>query len=273
MKVAVHLFLILIGFFDPLFAQKSEEARMEMQPQIVAVFPSSDTLPANLLRMYIHFSKPMKPIDNLENIRLIDQNGNEIIGAIFNNAYELWDHKQTQLTLLFDPSRVKTGLKSHEERGRALVNGKRYQLVIGDLQDVDGRTTIPFTKSIVVIEEDLEAPNTDSWVFRMPKADSQTPLIVRFPERLDRLSLMQRLLLTGTENQAIAGRVEITNNETEWRFYPHQNWTHGDYILYVHSRLEDPSGNNLNGLFDHKPGTLKNEREGVIETIKIKITK
>jgi len=215
----------------------------------------------------------MKPVGNLEKIQLKDENGHEVVGAIFNNVYELWNHEQTQLTLLLDPSRVKTGLKSHKERGRALLNGKRYQLVIGELQDVDGRATTPFTKSITVVEEDMTAPNTDSWVFKMPKIGSRNPLIIKFPEMLDKLSMIQRLKVADGKNQAVAGKVEIISKETEWHFFPDKSWVAGNYILYVHSRLEDPSGNNLNGLFDHKPETLKNDHEGNIETITFKLTK
>ncbi|MEM9897100.1 MAG: hypothetical protein AAF789_12090 [Bacteroidota bacterium] len=273
MKTLLHILVMLIGFIHPIYSQKPEEVRMETQPYVVAVFPSSDTLPANLLRMYIHFSKPMRPIGNLEKIQLRDESGDEVAGAIFNNVYELWNHEQTQLTILFDPSRVKTGLRSHKERGRALSSGQKYELVIGELQDIDGNTTKSFTQVFTVADEDLSPPNTDLWVFSMPKAESKAPLIVRFPEALDRLSLLQRLKLTDTEKQPLTGHVKIADNETEWHFYPDENWVANDYILFVHSRLEDPSGNNLNGLFDHKPGTLRNDQEGNIEIIPLKLTK
>ncbi|MEM8897461.1 MAG: hypothetical protein AAGC85_05125 [Bacteroidota bacterium] len=215
----------------------------------------------------------MKPVGNLEKIQLLDEKGNEVIGAIFNHVYELWNHEQTQLTILLDPSRVKMGLRSHEERGRALVRGKRYQLVIGALEDVKGRRTTPFTKSFMVEAEDVMPPNTDSWVFKMPKAGSKNPLMIKFPQMLDRLSLVQRLRLTDHNSQPVEGRIEIVNGETEWHFHPKDSWIAGQYIMYVHARLEDPSGNNLNGLFDHKPGMLKNEFEGKIETISLTLIK
>ena len=273
MKIVAYLWVLLLGSLDPIFGQKLEVANREIQPQVIAVFPSADTLPTNLLRMYIHFSTPMKPFGNLEKIRLKDENGHEVMGAIFNNAFELWNHEQTQLTILLDPSRVKTGLISHEERGRALSIDKRYQLVIGALQDVNDRTTTPFTKSFTVGEEDLSPPNTDLWVFKTPEPESRDALVIKFPQLLDRLSLIQRLKLTDKEKNPIGGHVEIAHNESEWHFYPDHNWIPGRYILYVHSRLEDPSGNNLNGLFDHKVGSLKNAHEGKIETILINLTK
>ncbi|MEM1321593.1 MAG: hypothetical protein AAGG75_15150 [Bacteroidota bacterium] len=238
----------------------------------MAVFPSSDTLPENLLRMYIHFSKPMRITGNLEKIKLVDADGQELVGAIFNNVQELWDREQQQLTLILDPARVKTGLVANERLGRALQAGKPYQLVIGQLEDAEGTLLkAAFTKLFYVSKEDRRSPNTALWTTQIPKADSQSPLIVQFPEMLDHLSLEQRLQLTDQNNQPIVGQVAIVNHETEWRFLPTEKWSSGDYILYVHGRLEDPCGNNLNGLFDHKMGSLKNEREGAIERIPITI--
>ncbi len=263
------LIAILIALFSFVcFACQSPKVKLEVLPEVTAVFPSSDTLPENLLRMYIHFSKPMKTIGNLEKIKLVDNNGQELIGAIFNNVQELWDHEQRQLTLILDPARVKTALKANEEMGRALREGKHYKLVIGELEDVEGMPLKEvFTKSFYVTKEDKLSPNTTLWKMEVPKANSQAPLIVQFPEMLDQLSLLQRLQLTDENNQPISGQVEITKQETEWRFVPTEKWSSGDYILYVHGRLEDPCGNNLNGLFDHQVGTLKNEKEGEIEKL------
>ncbi|MEL6866730.1 MAG: hypothetical protein AAFP19_20070 [Bacteroidota bacterium] len=222
--------------------------------------------------MYIHFSKPMKTIGNLENIKLIDDKGRELRGAIFNNVYELWDQDQTQLTLILDPARVKTGLQANRQMGRALQAGQDYQLLIGRLEDVDGnRSKAVYKKSFHVSTEDRLSPNTALWSLRIPKAESLSPLLIQFPQMLDQLSLLQRLQLTDQNKQPIPGKVEIKKQETLWQFTPSSEWQAGDYVLYVHARLEDPCGNNLNGLFDHKVGSLKNEREGMIERIPLSI--
>ena len=98
--------------------------------RITSVYPTTDTLPENLLRLYIQFSQPMKAVNNLENLKLLDENEKEIKGAIFNNVYELWDSEQKQLTIILDPARVKTDLVVNSEQGRALQSGKYYKLVI-----------------------------------------------------------------------------------------------------------------------------------------------
>ena len=255
-----------------IFGCQSSKVNQEILPEVTAVFPSADTLPENLLRMYVQFSEPMKTIGNLEKIKLLNEKGLEVRGAIFNNVYELWDREQQQLTLIFDPSRVKTGLEANERWGRALQAGKRYKLLIGPLEAVDGaQLKAAYTKSFYVGEADRLPPDPKRWALELPTANRPSPLIVRFPEMLDRLSLLQRLQLTDQNNRPLEGQVEISRQETEWRFVPTEKWSSGDYILYVHGRLEDPCGNNLNGLFDHRAGHLKNEQEGVIETIPITI--
>ncbi|MEO0732388.1 MAG: hypothetical protein AAFZ52_06110, partial [Bacteroidota bacterium] len=118
-------------------------------------------------------------------------------------------------------------------------------------------------------EEDRFSPNTVLWEIQVPKANSQSPLIIRFPAMLDRLSLLQRLQLTDENKQRISGQIEITEQETEWRFVPNEKWAAGNYMLHVHGRLADPCGNNLNGLFDHKIGSLKYDQEGRIKTINL----
>ena len=140
------------------------------------------------------------------------------------------------------------------------------------LEDVYGnQLEEAFTKSFLVKTADMVAPDTKKWKVYTPKANSKAPLIIEFPAMLDRLSLLQRLQLTDSNNQPIDGRVEIKNQETTWHFTPTKKWSTGDYILYVHTRLEDPAGNNLNGRFDHKIGTLKYQQEGQIEQIHLKV--
>ncbi|MEM9887892.1 MAG: hypothetical protein AAF849_18500 [Bacteroidota bacterium] len=266
------IWLLFIG--ATIFSACSTSIEKQVEAPIVsAIYPSSDTLPENLLRMYVHFSKSMKPIGNLEQIKLTDENGQEVVGAIFNNVYELWDSEQRQLTLIFDPARVKTGLMVNEEKGRSLQVDRNYKLVIGQLEDVEGnKLKEVYTKSFYVTEEDRLPPNTMLWEMKIPKANSHSPLTMKFPAMLDRLSLRQRLKLTDEHNRPVGGKVEITKQETAWRFIPTKKWSVGSYVLYVHGRLEDPCGNNLNGLFDHEIGSLKNKQEGAIERILITIT-
>lgn len=239
------------------------EAVPRVSPVVTHFYPSRDSLPENLLRMYIQFSQPMKTTGNLEHIKIIDEEGEEVTNAIFNNVHELWNANQTQLTLILDPARVKTGLDAHKHFGRALRTGHSYTLVVAGLEDVYGvvqdRT---FRKVIHVIADDREAPSIDRWTLDIPVAQSHSPLIVRFPDMIDHLSLLSRLTLTTNDETSVPGEVTVNKDETAWIFTPETPWKKGTYVLQVNARLEDPAGNNLNGLFDHETGSLRYEKEG-----------
>ena len=265
-SLCVLVSFLLLNACNP--GQKEQEKR----PQVSAIYPSSDTLPENLLRMYIQFSSPMKTVGNLEKIRLLDERGAEVKGAIFNNVYELWNQEQNQLTLIFDPARVKKGLQVHEELGHAIKAGNSYQVVLSGLEDIYHQPlNRTFVKSFVVTQKDTFPPNTETWKIIAPKSHSLTPVKVIFPDMLDVISLRDRLMLTTMEGLEVTGKVSIGYAEKCWEFAPHVRWEPGRYILLVHSRLEDPAGNNLNGLFDHPVGSLKQTSEDQIQRIVFEI--
>ena len=241
-------------------------------PVVTHFYPSRDSLPENLLRMYIQFSQPMKTIGNLERIRIIDDEGKEVSHAIFNNVHELWNTNQTQLTLLFDPARVKTGLDAHEHYGRALRAGRSYTMEIEGLEDVYGEVLGgTFRKTIHVTAEDREPPSIDRWALDIPLVGSHSPFVVRFPDMIDRLSLLSRLKLTMEDKTPVRVQVKVNEDETAWIVTPKDPWKEDTYVLHVNARLEDPAGNNLNGLFDHKAGSLLYEKEGELIPIHFSI--
>ncbi|MEM9650173.1 MAG: hypothetical protein AAF969_16975 [Bacteroidota bacterium] len=238
------------------------------KPFVQAVYPTSNVLPENLLRIYIQFSRPMKTLGNIEKIKLIDKQGIEVKNVFFNNVHELWNKEQTQLTLILDPARVKTGLATNEALGHALKPNRNYTLIIENLKDVyHQKIEGSYKKNITVESADIGIPKPENWKLTIPEVKSKKRFVVRFPKMLDYNSLKQRLIVTDTKNKPVEGVVSIQNQETQWSIQPKEYWKSGDYILHINTRLEDPSGNNLNGLFDHKIGSLKYKKEGVIEKI------
>jgi len=271
MKYCYCLFLISI-FVSCSQKEVTKISTERLTPKVVNIYPTADTLPENLLRLYIQFSHSMKAINNLENIKLIDEQGLEIKGAIFNNVYELWDAEQKQLTLILDPSRVKTGLVANKNLGRALEPNKRFQLLIEKAEDIYGnQLTTPYSKNIYVSKEDREIPDIKNWKIITPESNTISPLEINFPQVLDRLSLFHRLRLLNENDEIISGEIEVVNQEKTWRFIPIEKWKKGIYTLQINSRLEDPCGNNINGLFDHEIGSLKNEYEGEIMELDIEL--
>ncbi|MEM6629568.1 MAG: hypothetical protein AAF694_07840 [Bacteroidota bacterium] len=261
--MSLYLIPLFLIFFTTLFSCNQPQSAQENSPIVTAVYPSSDTLPENLLRMYIQFSAPMKTTGNLERIQLIDQWGNEVKGAIFNNVYELWDSEQKQLTLLFDPGRVKTGLIAHETMGRALKVGHSYQLRIKDVEDIHHqKLAYDFKKKFFITKADTVFPDLTQWKPVVPPANGRSPLILEFPQMIDQMSLRNRLVITHSQGKRIPGSIQLGLHEQSWKFTPKEAWKTGEYLVYVNSRLEDPAGNNINGLFDHKIGSLNMLKEG-----------
>src|SRR4029450_10632583 len=80
-----------IGTAPALVATVSVPAKHVAPSTTVArVYPSGDTVPENLLRMYIEFSGPMGRPSGIPYLKLLGADGQEIEGAFLPLAYELW---------------------------------------------------------------------------------------------------------------------------------------------------------------------------------------
>jgi len=130
--------------------------------------------------------------------------------------------------------------------------------------------TTSYQKKLKIEKADKTTPETKNWKLTLPKVNSKDAFIVDFPQILDYNSLKQRLIVTDNTNIPVPGVISVKNQETQWHFKPEASWKKGSYFLYINTRLEDPSGNNLNGLFDHKIGSLKYDKEG--KTLNIPFT-
>ncbi|KAB8330818.1 hypothetical protein SD80_029695 [Scytonema tolypothrichoides VB-61278] len=231
--------------------------KLDIPPaQIVRVYPSSDHLPENLLRFYLYFSSEMRRGSALQHIHLFDSHEQEIDSVFLDTGEELWDSTATRLTLLFDPGRVKKGLKAHVNMGRALTVGETYRLVIDrNWLDAQGRPLqSSFLKQFTVVFEDIIPPAIENWTVIAPKADTQEPLLISFPKPLDHVSLVTLNHVEDDDSNRVKGTVDLLNDEKIWTFTPTRPWMPGLYTLFVDPRLEDIAGNNLNGLFDKPIG-------------------
>ena len=124
----------LCGRFD-----KSSDDR---DATVAEVYPTADSLPMNLLRMYVQFSAPMTVGDDAEKrIHLLDEKGAIVDKAflIAAGGQELWDPDHTRLTIFFDPGRIKRDLTPHEALELPLREGRSYSLTIdSSLRDAHG---------------------------------------------------------------------------------------------------------------------------------------
>jgi hypothetical protein len=237
---------------------------------VAQVYPTADVLPENLLRFYLHFSAPMSQGDVYRHIKLLDAAGKPIDRPFLELDQELWDPTGKRFTLLFDPGRIKRGLKPREELGPALEDGKRYTLVIDRTwHDAEGNPLKePFRKSFRVGKPDDEQPDTKTWRLKPPAPGTRAALRITFPKPMDHALLQRLLSVTDAGGKKMAGTIAVSERETAWLFTPERPWTEGAYNLVADTRLEDVSGNSIARPFE--VDVLRRvQREIKTETVKV----
>jgi len=225
------------------------------QSRVIAMYPSSPVLPANQLKLYILFSAPMQGGDFWPSIHMIDQDGKSAYLPFV--GQELWNRDNTRLTLIFDPGRIKRGVKPNVDLGPVLVEGKRYMLIIDrEFKDVNGRLLAePFRHEFAAGADERRAVDTAMWKLSQPKAGTRDPLVIRFDRPLDYALLNDVFQIPG-----VSGVATIGAGETEWRFQPTQPWTAGEHQVVVDMALEDLAGNRIDRPFDVDTMTNPTER-------------
>ena len=227
--------------------------RPETPPTVVEhIYPSTDVLPENQLKLYIHFSASMSRGEAYRHIRLLDAEGAEVQLAFLELDQELWTRDFRRFTILFDPGRIKTGLVPNLEEGRALVAGRTYTIVIGrEWRDANRQPLeSEFRKTFRAGPFDDVAPDVSTWRLDVPDAGTKAPVRVSFPEPLDHGLLDGLITIVNPRGDTLEGSVEIGDEETSWLFVPDYPWEAGDYELVAGAELEDLAGNALNGLFE-----------------------
>ena len=211
------------------------------------IYPSSNRLPENQLKFYIHFSAPMSRGEATRRIRLLGPDGIPGRLPFLLLDDELWDRDGRRLTLFFDPGRIKRGLVPHNESGMAIVPGKNYTLVIdAGWPDAAGvPLKAEFRKEFVGAPADRISPDPKTWIVRAPKAGTRDALSVEFPEPMDHALLLRMIGVEG-----VRGVVEVDREEMRLRFIPSDPWKPGAHALTIDTALEDLSGNKIGKLFD-----------------------
>ena len=219
---------------------------------MTAVYPTRDRLPENLLKFYLHFSGPMSRGMAYDHIHLRDQAGKDVAFAFVEVAGELWDPRLVRLTLLFDPGRLKTGLKPREEFGPILRQGGTYTLVVdrGWLDAQGNPLAADFRKRFQVGPPDDRQPDPADWRVQVPRAGTRLPLAITFPEPLDHAMLGRVLSVHDLQGQPVPGTVAIASEEMLWRFTPDGPWQAGSYNVRVDKELEDLTGNSVGRPFE-----------------------
>lgn len=219
---------------------------------IEAIHPSSETLPENQLKLYIHFSAPMRMGDGLPYIKLLDATGGEVVDPFLPLGAEFWDRERRRYTVFFDPGRVKRGILPNEQMGRPLREGEQYSLLVdASWRDAEGNPLREsYRKDFRVGPPDETPLDPATWSLSAPRSGTREPLVVDFPEPLDHGLMSRALGVEGEDGQSIQGTSAIGERETQWTFTPDAPWEEGDYRLVAMAILEDLAGNQIGQLFE-----------------------
>ena len=216
------------------------------------VYPSTNKLPENQLKFYLHFSAPMSRGEAYRHIHLLQASGKEVDLPFLELDEELWDPQGKRFTLFFDPGRIKRGLKPREEVGPSLEEGKSYTLVIDAAwADATGNSLKEsYRKPFQVGAPDDQLLEPKNWKVQAPAAGTEQPLTVDFPRPLDHALIERMLWITDAADGRVPGKVTVSAEETRWQFTPEQPWQNGKYYLVAQTALEDLAGNSIGRPFE-----------------------
>jgi hypothetical protein len=220
-------------------------------PKVVKIYPTADVLPANHLRYYIYFDRPMRGGKGLfQHLALLDHEGKEIDAPWLED--EIWDEENHCLILYIHPGRIKWGVELRESMGPVLHEKQSYSLVIhGDWTDLGGNNIGKDTiKRFRTASEDRVRIELSDWKLTVPKAGTRDAVTLTIPQSIDYRSLQTGLTIRNAKGQIIAGKVAIGKGETSWRFTPDQPWLAMPHQVSVSPDLEDVAGNTPARPFD-----------------------
>jgi hypothetical protein len=234
------------------FAFDVPQIKLPPPAVVAAVFPSADRLPENLLRIYLHFTGPMRRGDVYDYIHLLGPDAKRVETPFVTLGEELWNDDGARLTLFLDPGRQKHDLLPRQQAGPVLEAGKSYTLVIAaDWPDVHGRPLgKEYRKRFEVVAAETRPVQPADWTITPPPAGTREPLVVAFDRSLDHALLRRVVTVADAAGKSMEGEITPVDAETRWRFVPRKPWSTGGYVLVVEKTLEDVSGNRVGRAFE-----------------------
>jgi hypothetical protein len=243
--------------FDPFTITRVRDELIAPAARVVAIHPSAEEVPRNLLRFYLHFSAPMSEGFVAEHVHVVDAlTGEPLLGVLLPMEPELWDPERTRVTVLFDPARIKQGLAPHREAGYPLCEGATVEVVVDDgFADAHGRPLADaFHRRYRVGGDVRRRVEPAEWELCAPAAGSRDPVVIGFDRPLDHALLRRCLVVVDADGDGdatrVPGRAEVPDGERSWEFTPAAGWHDAPYGLVVDTTLEDLAGNSVARVFD-----------------------
>lgn len=227
-------------------------AKAQRVPSAVVseVYPTADVLPANSLKFYIHFSKPMRRGRAIfERIRLLDEDGNVIPDPW--RRTELWTADDRRFTVWIHPGRVKQGVNLREEFGPVLKPGRTYSLIVdASVQDQSGQPLVKeYRREFRTSAEEHSLVQPREWKVSSPRMGTRDALRVDLRKPLDH-ALLLRCLEVHKQTGMLSGVWKTDRDDSVVVFRPAADWTAGEHQLVVDGILEDLAGNTPLRVFD-----------------------
>jgi hypothetical protein len=238
-------------------------------PRLVSFAPSQAVIPANTLRLYLHFSEPMARGQLREMVSLVTAGGTQVASPFLSLEAELWDPSQTRATLLLDPGRIKQGVGPNVSGGAPLQGGQSYRLIVSpEMRSATGHPLgTPISVAFRVGPPERRAVDPETWEILAPAAGSHAPLCLAFDRIMDSGAALRLITMQGPNGQPVQG--QISSDGGGWSLIPERPWQAGSYRLIVDPELEDVAGNTIGAPFDAAIGTIGTQTEPVILTIEI----
>ena len=220
--------------------------------EVLDIWPTAAEVPRNLLRLYVRFSDRMSEGYAAGHVRLVDDAGEVMVGALLPTEHELWDSDRCRLTVLLDPARIKRGLVAHRRNGYPLKVGVSFRVVIDEgFRDAGGiELRTGAERRFEVGGDERRRVDPDDWTLTVPSSDTPEPLDVVFDRSLDRGLLTRCLHVIGPDGRRVEGTAAIGAEERSWRLTPDIAWARGSHQLVVDPVLEDLAGNSVGRVFD-----------------------
>jgi hypothetical protein len=243
---------LLVDGVETAYADVPERTALPMTG-VLAIHPTADEVPLNLLRLYLTFSAPMSDGSARASVRVIRcDTGEELDGALLDMDPELWDRQRRRLTLLLDPGRIKRGVGPNIQAGYPLDEGMVISVQVDrSFRDAAGQSLRQGAERRYRVGP-VVRQHVDPLLWRVdaPPAGSRRALAVGFDRPLDRALLDRCLTVVDEANVLIAGRASVEEGEQLWRFTPATAWRAASYSIRVDARLEDIAGNSVRRVFD-----------------------
>lgn len=187
----------------------------------------------------------------LDHVRL-----ERVDGAIVDLIDGLWDARQTALTVLFHPGRVKSGLQAHGQYGSAIVPDQRYRMAVDrTMRRADGKVPEVGVSHAFIGGGPITAP-LDLSSLRSVEVRPGTvePVRIQLDRPWDRLSTDRGVGAVDAEVNLVPVSVRAEGNRIV--MHPVGAW-HGRHVrLTVQDDVEDVCGNRVDDAFDHRHRAL-----------------